>query len=87
MSVAASIWVLAFAQGHWDRAGKIARAMGRAAYAPVCTRSTQSCCHRFRESIATPNRLAIRQMERASHSGRCLSSARTMRSSSRPSGR
>lgn len=33
MSVAASIWVLAFAQRHWDRAGKIARAMGRAAYA------------------------------------------------------
>jgi hypothetical protein len=33
MSVAASIWVLAFAQRHLDRAGKIARAMGRAAYA------------------------------------------------------
>ncbi|HEX4941465.1 MAG TPA: acyltransferase family protein, partial [Actinomycetota bacterium] len=33
MSIAASIWVLAFAQRHWDRAGRIARAMGRAAYA------------------------------------------------------
>jgi hypothetical protein len=33
MSVAASIWVLAFAQRHWDRAGRTARAMGRAAYA------------------------------------------------------
>jgi hypothetical protein len=32
MSVAASIWVLAFAQRHWDRAGRTARAMGRAAY-------------------------------------------------------
>ena len=135
MSVAASIWVLAFAQRHWDRAGKIARAMGRAAHAafmfqglPLIVaaggiagsfalgwtlvthasgpdhaglrsgalapaaivavyRWTQSCCYRFRESIATPSRLAIRQMERASHSGRCLSSARTMRSSNRPSGR
>ncbi len=33
LSVAASIWVLAFAQRHWDRAGRPARAMGRAAYA------------------------------------------------------
>jgi hypothetical protein len=33
LSVAASIWVLAFAQRHWDRAGRTARAMGRAAYA------------------------------------------------------
>jgi hypothetical protein len=33
MSVAASIWVLAFAQRHWDRTGRTARAMGRAAYA------------------------------------------------------
>jgi Acyltransferase family len=33
MSVAASIWVLAFAQKHWDRTGRTARAMGRAAYA------------------------------------------------------
>lgn len=33
MSVAASIWVLGFAQRHWDRAGRTARAMGRAAYA------------------------------------------------------
>jgi hypothetical protein len=33
MSVAASIWVLAFAQRHWDRAGRTARAMARAAYA------------------------------------------------------
>jgi hypothetical protein len=33
MSVAASIWVLAFAQRHWDHAGRTARAMGRAAYA------------------------------------------------------
>ncbi|HEX6581333.1 MAG TPA: acyltransferase family protein, partial [Actinomycetota bacterium] len=33
MSVAASVWVLAFAQQHWDRAGRTARAMGRAAYA------------------------------------------------------
>jgi hypothetical protein len=33
MSVAASIWVLALAQRHWDRAGRTARAMGRAAYA------------------------------------------------------
>jgi hypothetical protein len=33
MSVAASIWVLAFAQRHWERAGRTARAMGRAAYA------------------------------------------------------
>jgi hypothetical protein len=33
MSVAASIWVLALAQRHWDHAGRTARAMGRAAYA------------------------------------------------------
>ena len=33
MSVAASIWVLSFAQKHWDRTGRTARAMGRAAYA------------------------------------------------------
>ena len=33
LSVAASIWVLAFAQRHWDSAGRTARAMGRAAYA------------------------------------------------------
>jgi hypothetical protein len=33
LSVTASIWVLAFAQRHWDRAGRTARAMGRAAYA------------------------------------------------------
>lgn len=33
LSVAGSIWVLAFAQRHWDRAGRTARAMGRAAYA------------------------------------------------------
>jgi hypothetical protein len=33
MSVAASIWVLAFAQRHHDRAGRTARAMGRSAYA------------------------------------------------------
>ncbi len=33
MSVAASIWVLAFAQRHGDRAGRTARAMGRSAYA------------------------------------------------------
>jgi len=33
LSVAASVWVLAFAQRHWDRAGRTARAMGRAAYA------------------------------------------------------
>ena len=33
MSVAASIWVLAFAQRHWDRASRTARAMGRSAYA------------------------------------------------------
>jgi hypothetical protein len=33
MSVAASVWVLAFAQRNWDRAGRTARAMGRAAYA------------------------------------------------------
>ncbi|HET9672840.1 MAG TPA: acyltransferase [Actinomycetota bacterium] len=33
MSVAASIWVLGFAQRHWDRAGRGARALGRAAYA------------------------------------------------------
>jgi hypothetical protein len=32
MSVAASILVLAFAQRHWDRAGRTARAMARAAY-------------------------------------------------------
>ena len=33
MSVAASVWVLAFVQRHWDRAGRTAREMGRAAYA------------------------------------------------------
>ncbi|MET0715632.1 MAG: hypothetical protein ABWY57_12040 [Mycetocola sp.] len=33
MSVAASIWVVAFAQRHWDHAGRIVRAMGRSAYA------------------------------------------------------
>jgi len=33
MSVAGSIWVLAFAQQDWDRTGRTARAMGRAAYA------------------------------------------------------
>ena len=33
ISVAASVWVLAFAQRHLDRAGRTARAMGRAAYA------------------------------------------------------
>ncbi|HEX6579880.1 MAG TPA: acyltransferase [Actinomycetota bacterium] len=33
MSVAASIWVLAFAQRRWGRAGRTARAMGRSAYA------------------------------------------------------
>jgi hypothetical protein len=33
LSVSASIWVLAFAQRHWTRAGRTARAMGRAAYA------------------------------------------------------
>jgi acyltransferase-like protein len=32
MSVAASIWVLAFAQRHANRAGRLARAMARAAY-------------------------------------------------------
>jgi len=32
LSVAASIWVLAFAQRHWARAGRTARAMARAAY-------------------------------------------------------
>ena len=33
MSVAASVWVLAFAQRHWDRAGRPAGAMARSAYA------------------------------------------------------
>jgi hypothetical protein len=33
LSVAASIWVLALVQRHWDRAGRTARAMARAAYA------------------------------------------------------
>jgi hypothetical protein len=33
LSVAASIWVLGFAQRHWDRAGRTARAMARGAYA------------------------------------------------------
>jgi hypothetical protein len=33
LSVAASIWVLAFAQRHGDRAGRTGREMGRAAYA------------------------------------------------------
>jgi hypothetical protein len=33
LSVTASIWVLAFSQGHLDRAGRIAREMSRAAYA------------------------------------------------------
>jgi hypothetical protein len=33
MSVAASIWVLAFAQRHGDRSGRTTRAMSRAAYA------------------------------------------------------
>lgn len=33
LSVAASIWVLAFVQRHWERAGRTARAMSRAAYA------------------------------------------------------
>jgi hypothetical protein len=33
LTVAASVWTLAFAQRHWDRAGRTARAMSRAAYA------------------------------------------------------
>jgi hypothetical protein len=33
MSVAASIWVLAFAQRHWDRTGPTTRVLGRSAYA------------------------------------------------------
>jgi hypothetical protein len=33
MSVAASIWVLAFVQRRWDQAGRTARAMARSAYA------------------------------------------------------
>ena len=33
MSVAASIWVVAFAQRYWDRAGRTVRALGRSAYA------------------------------------------------------
>jgi Acyltransferase family len=33
LSVSASVWVLGFAQRHWDRAGRTARAMSRAAYA------------------------------------------------------
>jgi hypothetical protein len=32
LSVSASLWVLAFAQRHWDRSGRTARAMARAAY-------------------------------------------------------
>lgn len=33
LAVSASIWVLAFAQRHWDHAGRTARAMARGAYA------------------------------------------------------
>lgn len=33
LSVAASVWVLAFAQRHWDHAGRTARSLARAAYA------------------------------------------------------
>jgi hypothetical protein len=33
MSVAASIWVLAFVQRRWDQAGRTAREMARSAYA------------------------------------------------------